>query len=148
MFSPLFSQSSIHSQLEQKIMRLQAEIVERLTAVGDAFKKFSSGNKGYQNYTGNLESSIGYVILKDGRIIVQNFEAASSGTDRQSGVRKAEAMAQELKADYPSGYILLGFAAEGYALLVESQGKDVVTGAYTKAASDLKKAIASIKKKL
>jgi TATA-box binding protein (TBP) (component of TFIID and TFIIIB) len=116
--------------------------------VGDAFTKFARSNKGYQNFTGNLESSIGYVILKDGRIIVQNFEAAGTGTDRESGVRKAEAMAQQLKDDYPSGYILLGFAAEEYALLVESQGKDVVTGAYTKAKADLKKAIATIKRKL
>lgn len=74
----------------------------------------------YQDHTGNLRSSIGYVIVKDGDILTENYKQSTSGTDKQTGIREAKRLVSELIPLYKRGWVLIGVAAMPYAVYVEA----------------------------
>lgn len=68
--------------------------------------------------SGNLRSSIGYVIVHNGRIIkYSEFNQVKQGTD---GVKEGKELATELVKQYKSGYALIVVAGMNYAELVEA----------------------------
>ena len=105
----------------------------------DSQNGFGLGN--YINHTGNLRSSIGYVIVKDGRIVGKNFQLSEKeGTDKQSGKRQGEQLAMDLVRSFPKGYVLIGVAGMKYAVFVEAmENKDVLSRAADKADDFIKK---------
>lgn len=86
--------------------------------------------KSYQDQTGNLRSSIGYVIVKDGDILTEDYQQSAEGTDKQTGIREAKRLVSELAKSYSDGWVLIGVAAMPYAVYVEGiYNLDVVSGA-------------------
>jgi hypothetical protein len=76
----------------------------------------------YIDDTGNLRSSIGYVIFNEGEIVKQNFTGNPEGV--QMGLNQATKAAKQ----YPLGIVAVIVAGMDYALAVESKGYDVITG--------------------
>jgi hypothetical protein len=96
-----------------------------LQRVGEQFIINARSTNTYKDRTRNLRGSIGYAIIKDGKILHQGF------ADRDNeGRSKAVKMIDRLMNKYSDhrGFALLGVAAMGYAAYVESQGLDVITG--------------------
>ncbi len=100
-----------------------------LQYAGENFVNNARSNDTYNDQTGNLRSSIGYIILNNGRVVHQNFKLSRSGDDRESGKVEAMNYASELASKYPQGWVLIGFAGMNYAAAVESRGYDVITDA-------------------
>lgn len=102
----------------------------------------------YKDRTGNLRSSIGYVIYKDGKKIGQLF-TASPGKDSKDGgvsaVKKGEQIADEAARSWPTGIVAVIVAGMDYALYVESNGKDVITGPSLKIKNMLRERLQDIK---
>jgi hypothetical protein len=111
--------SNVFNEFQEKA---QNDILQTLQYAGETFvnKARISGN--YKDRTGNLRSSIGYIILKDGKIVDRNFEGGKEGKD------EGQKAANEVASQYPDGYVLIGVAGMKYAAYVEAKSFDVITG--------------------
>ena len=124
----MFTKAGVLNYMQDQVKQIEAKSIEALRYQGEEFvnKARLSGN--YDDDTGNLRSSIGYVILKNGRVIDQNFQMAGKGSDRQTGRLEAMEYVTEIASNFPEGLVLIGVAGMNYAAAVESKGYDVITG--------------------
>lgn len=96
----------------QKVINAFLELGERCVA--------QARDKGsYQDRTGNLRNSIGYVVLRDG------VKVGGSNPIRQEGKKFLE----ELSWKYRNGIVLIIVAGMNYATYVEARNYDVLTSA-------------------
>jgi len=90
----------------------------------------------YKDRTGNLRSSIGYVLYHNGKEISRQFEIVKDGGD---GIRKGSALAREVASEYGKGFVAVVVAGMNYAAYVEAKGKDVITGSSLGFSADMAK---------
>lgn len=126
---PIFTTQGIQEYVDSKTEEYKEKAILTAQYLGEQFVNLARSNRTYMDRTGNLRSSIGYIIIYDGRLIDRNFQAGPRGTDRNTGVREAQSFAEELAGRYPTGLILIGVAGMEYAAAVEAKGYDVITGA-------------------
>lgn len=101
-------------------------ILANLQYIGEQAVREARINGNYIDRTGNLRSSIGYVVLKDGKPIGHGY----SDTDKHDGRQHADALLDKLAAELPKGYALVVCAGMAYASYVEDiHGRDVLTSA-------------------
>lgn len=107
-------------------------ILEKLIEVGERaitivrLKIKTDG--GYDNWTGNLRSSTGFIIYKDGKVVNKNFEASPVGTDKATGLRVGLEKALDTLRE-SKGWGIVMVSGMEYASWVESKGYDVLKGA-------------------
>ena len=94
----------------------------------------------YLDYTSNLRNSIGYVIVKDGKVIRSSFGSKSQST--------AKTLTSQLSGRVPKGYGLIVVAGMEYAAAVESKGYNVITSAEHFARVEMPNLIKSLKNAL
>lgn len=75
---------------------------------------------GYNDITGNLRASIGYVVIVNGRIVDEKFEGV------QEGVSEGKKFIEELLR-LQTEIALVVVAGMNYASYVETKGKNVLT---------------------
>jgi hypothetical protein len=124
----LINLNAVREVLAARVDEVQAKILEALQYQGEEFVNKARLSADFTDRTGNLRSSIGYIILNDGKTVVKNFQQSEKGTDKKSGVDAAKKVATEVAREYPKGYVLIGVAGMRYAAAVESKGFDVITG--------------------
>lgn len=124
---------------------IDQSLLLRIQSVAESFVKNARINADFTDRSTNLRSSIGYIILKNGATISENFEQKKNGAD---GVQEAKKVADDLKKKYPRGYVLIGVAGMEYAAAVESRGYDVITSSATTAANSLKTSLQQLANKL
>jgi hypothetical protein len=132
-----FTQSDLDNMFAVKLARIEDAIMSRLQYIGETFVNNARANGTYNDITGNLRSSVCYVVLKNGA-------KKSPGTIPQGG---SEHMAKMI-AEHSRGWVLIVVAGMDYAAAVESKGKDVLTASSIIAKAQLKQAITSFKNKL
>lgn len=140
---PKFTKEQIKAMLERKVKALHSAILLNLTRVGEVFVQQARDNDTYKDQTGNLRSSIGYVILRNGKQIKVNFESRGG----KQGVRIAKEIARDAQKNFPKGFVLIGVCGMDYAAAVESRGLDVITASSQSAEIALRIAIQRIKLK-
>lgn len=116
-------------------------IVLRFQQIGEEAVTIAREMGTYHDITGNLRSSIGYLILVDGKPVItgESKQYAGSQGDGSKGVAETQQLMQKLKAKYPWGIVLILCAGMEYAAFVENvKHKDVLTSA-THRAEDLAK---------
>jgi hypothetical protein len=114
-------------EVEDKMIMVMQYTGEQF--VRDA-RRMTRSDGGFGDVTGNLRSSIGYFILKDGQIIKENLRGKSSG---KSAARQFVDLLPK-----KTGLQLIGIAGMNYASLVESKGKNVISIQAETALIDLK----------
>lgn len=78
----------------------------------------------WNDQSGNLRSSIGYVVVYNGKIVdVSGFSPVGGGSD---GSIQGEALAKRLAQNYQRGYALIVVAGMNYAAYVEAMKNKVV----------------------
>ena len=83
-------------------------------------------SKDYKDQTGNLRSSLGYVVAVDGRVAdISSFEVVKKG---QEGAKTGADYARKLARKYPKGIVLIVCAGMNYAAYVNSK-RDVADSA-------------------
>ena len=132
---PGFSQADINRRMTHWVVSIEQRIIWTLAMVGEKFVNDARNIKTYQDQTGNLRSSIGYIIAKDGVIIQENVEGKAEGRAH------AKEVASEVLRENSKGFILIVVAGMEYAAAVESKGYDVITGSIPAAKALLKKKI-------
>lgn len=128
---PMWDKRQISKLFEKVIDRAEFMIEDLLENTGKEFVDIARLNGQYDDHTGNLRSSIGYVIVKDGEILGRNFQLSEKkGTDKETGKREGEQLATDLVSLFPKGYVLICIAGMKYAAFVEAmENKDVISGA-------------------
>lgn len=136
---PLWSDKEVERWFNYHIDRAEERIFKLLQSVGEEFVKLAREKGTYEDQTGNLRSSIGYVILKDGVILSENYELSDEGSERYPGMRESKRLTSELSSIYRKGWVLIGVAAMPYARHVEAiYNLDVISGAAMEAEDFIK----------
>lgn len=100
----------------------------------------------YTDRTGNLTSSIGYIVAVDGQIRrTAGFQAVKDG---HQGAKEGKAYARELVKRFPRGHALIIVAGMEYAAYVADKGCDVIDSAELLAQQLLPELIRKIKVKI
>ena len=140
---PKFTRADINRMLGQKKERIYQAILNALIRVGEQFVTDARSNHTYKDVTGNLTSSIGYVVLRDGVQMTANFQGKGS-----EGISKSKALIDNIASKHQSGLALIVVAGMDYAAAVEARGLDVITNSSIPAVANLKKSIANIASKV
>lgn len=123
-----WSANAIKDSFKQASEEYEQMVLQSLQYVGEEFINRARSIDTYTDRTGNLRSSIGYVIYKDGKQLASNFKLSDKGTDRKTGLAKGKEFAGEKARQWPEGFILVGVAGMSYAAAVEANNYDVISG--------------------
>lgn len=138
--TPLWTDDMVEDFFDRFIDRAEEEIVKMLSAAGEKFVEIARKSGGYKDHTGNLRSSIGYIIVKDGDVISENYQLSDKGTDRHTGLNQGRRMVKEIAETFPNGFVLVAVAGMEYAICVEAKGYDVASKGCIQCEEYLKKA--------
>lgn len=119
----------VETYLLDNIERIEQVVVRNLSFVGESCLTAARSTNSYKDRSGNLRSSTGYVIVKNGKIINQVIHAAGSGDDRKTGVSEGEKFMREIVRQFPEGIALIVVAGMNYAGYVSAKGYDVLDSA-------------------
>ena len=120
-------QSEIDAYIDQSIDQALEVIVNTFLYVGESCIREARDNGSYMDQTGNLRSSIGYVVVVDGQIVRKNVvDLVKNGTE---GTKEAEAFLERLASEHSTGICLIVVAGMNYASYVEGRGYNVLTSA-------------------
>lgn len=140
---PKFTDADIKKMMADRANRIRLAIISRMQFVGERFIAYARDNGEYKDRTGNLRSSVGYVILENGKQIKSSFPGNTS-----EGKANAKKVISEVKGKFTQGIVLIVVAGMEYAASVEARGLDVLTASSQIAVSDLKKAFRDLTKKI
>lgn len=127
----LTQKANIDRYIAERIESINAALVYRMCAIGEqVLNAARTGNfsaKPYTDRTGNLRSSIGYVVSLDGEIVqMSSFHVVKGGG---KGADTGKDFAKQLVKDYPKGIVLIVVAGMHYAAYVSAKGYDVLESA-------------------
>ena len=100
---------------------------------------------GFMDDTGNLRSSIGYMVFLDGVAVHESFEQVKEGSE---GVKTGKILAEKIGDRFKNGVCLVVTAGMNYAIHLESKGRDVLTSAELLAKKELPVMVAELKKNI
>jgi hypothetical protein len=122
----------VEAYINSKIDESEEIIIRRLAYVGEQCVNEARTGKSYLDQTGNLCSSTGYVLIKDGEIIqMSDFKPVKDGAE---GKKDGEAYVKELAGfqtagKIKSGLVLIVVAGKNYAGYVANMGYNVLDSA-------------------
>lgn len=117
----------IDRMIEEEIRKSEKDIIKKLSYIGESVIKEARMNGDYIDQTGNLRSSIGYVLLNNGKTVLENIQKSNRGTDKSTGVQVAKNFIQEISEKYKNDFVLIVVAGMDYAVYVEAMGLNVLS---------------------
>ncbi|WP_313386902.1 hypothetical protein [Chishuiella sp.] len=112
--------NNFHKKIEQDILNKSIEAYKYL---GELIVSHAKNNVGFKDQTGNLKSSIGYVLFVNGQVYKESYEG------KQEGMKAGKDIARELVSSLRKMPIVLVITAGmNYAYQVETKGYNVITG--------------------
>lgn len=119
----------INAYIQERIARMNKAIINTLCYAGEMCvnEARSYHGKAYQDQTGNLRSSIGYVVAVDGKI--QQMGGFNVVLNGQEGAMTGRQYAQEVLRQYPHDTVLIVVAGRTYARYVAAKGYNVLQSA-------------------
>ena len=139
----------IAQAFEEFKQRIERGILMRLKTAGELFITYAKENTpekgGFKDQTGNLRSSIGYVILKDGNVIFESFPGVT-----KEGVTAGRKAITEAIGEYKNhkGFVFIGVAGMEYGIFVESKGIDVISGSSYKIINTITKSLKELQENM
>ncbi len=120
--------SEVHDMLMREAERVDRLTIRALSKLGEQCVtkiRDRAGDKSWYDQTGNLRSSVGYVIAHNKNIIqYSTFNQVNQGSE---GVKTGKDLAKELAKRYSNNYVLIVVAGMNYAEFVEAMdNKDVL----------------------
>jgi hypothetical protein len=134
----------IYKKFQEKII---PDVIEQLQAVCIEIVAEARQLDTYKDQTGNLRSSIGYIIYHDGKKVGEFFEAkAGPKGDGKEGFNSGKEFAESVAQSWAGvDVVAVIVAGMDYALAVESNGRDVITGPTSKLKQMLEARLQDIK---
>lgn len=120
--------SEINAYINSAGVRIMQAILHNLQVIGEKVvnraRTTEEKGKDFTDRTGNLRSSIGYVLSVDGQIFSSSgFPAVMNGGE---GSQKGKAFAESIAEKIPQGIALVVVAGLNYAVYVSNRGYDVI----------------------
>lgn len=120
-------QSKIEQHMQQAVDKQKTVLTDVFCYVGESCVIEARNGGTYKDQTGNLRSSIGYVVLDDGRVCLKGgFQKTKQGGN---GASEGDKFMSQLIAKNKKGIILIVVAGMNYAACVEAKGYNVITSA-------------------
>ncbi len=136
-FKAAFTMNDIKAQIDKAKVGFEESLLDEFRRTGEQFIADARSIRTYQDQTGNLRSSIGYALFKDGQMLEQTFPG---GDVTGSGGTLAKWVANS----YKRGYLLVVVAGMFYAQYVEAKSYDVLTGSSYAAETNIKARVAKL----
>lgn len=129
-----FTKDDVKQRFDRFLAVVEKRQIQRLQMLGEecvTHARMIPPERGFTDRTGNLRSSIGYVIFRDGQAIHDNYKQVNGpeGGNAANAISQAKAVAERASKRHPSGFCLVVTAGMQYAVYVESKGRDVLTSA-------------------
>ena len=122
---PKFGSGFVAAQVNAFQERLEKATIFLLQSLGEDLAKYAKDHHNYQDQTGNLTNSIGYAVVRQGKIVTYGGEV-QPGEGAAEGLKVATQMAATL----PNSFSLIIVAGMNYAAYVENiHHRDVLTSA-------------------
>ena len=142
--------SEVHDMLMREAERVERLTIRALSKLGEQCVtkiRDRAGDKSWYDQTGNLRSSVGYVIAHNKNIIqYSTFNQVKQGSE---GVKTGKDLAKELAKRYSNNYVLIVVAGMNYAEFVEAmENKNVLASAELFARKELPGMMSKLKKQL
>ena len=119
--------SEVNAAIKAEAERAEMLMIRALSYLGEKCvieAKDRPQESSWFDQSGNLRSSIGYVVVSNGRIVqYSDFNPVKQGYE---GLKEGKELAAELARKYTSGYALVVVAGMNYAELVEAMDNKVV----------------------
>lgn len=125
---PTFKRGDVQNRFDAFLEEIQKKQIERAQVLGEMCVTHARNvppEQGFHDQTGNLRSSIGYMVFVDGEAVHSFYEQTKEGA---TGVKVGQALAKKVGKG-TTGVCLVVTAGMNYALYVESKGRDVIAGA-------------------
>jgi len=120
---PMFVLPLIMSQIDEFIETKKQKIKEGLAYFGEKFVNDARNGGSYHDRTGNLRSSIGFMIFEDHKPDKSYFPG-----DKKEGVEAGKELAKSVDSESNKNSIaIIGTAGMEYAAAVESKEYTVLT---------------------
>lgn len=124
-------QNTFEQYLTERLEELKAQYIRGLIAAGIETVNYIR-NRGaaesWMDQTGNLRSSVGFVIVDDGQVIYQSgFETVKEGSEGSRIGKEFSSSLAEKVEQFKKGLVLIVVAGMEYASYVEAmENKDVL----------------------
>ena len=144
---PKFKRSDVEKPYDaflEEIQKMQVEALQELGEMCVAHARGVSPEQGFHDQTGNLRSSIGYMVFVDGVAVHSMYEQVKGGA---AGAKAGEMLANKVGGK-TKGICLVVTAGMNYALYVESKGHDVIASAEQLAKRELPRMLESLTKNI
>ncbi len=137
----LKNKKGLEKYLANQIKRIESILIRELEILVAQLENHAKLNAGYEDQTSNLKSSIGGVVLKNGRpITFKGFSGKSDGTS--IGLE----FLNSLISEHGKGYVILVVAGMNYASYVENfHGLNVLKKTELKMERDIPKILKRLK---
>lgn len=120
------SMVAFDEKIAKEINRAEDEILKKLSFIGENAVNDARGNGDYLDNTGNLRSSIGYTILKNGETVrTSSFDRVKQEASKAK--RESTKLLDELRTKFNTGFVLIVVAGMDYAVTVEARGRNVLS---------------------
>lgn len=120
-------QSVIDAQIQKYMEQHREKVIKTLSYIGEKCIIEARDNGAYQDQTGNLRASIGYMVVDNGRIVSEStFDMKDDGWD---GKAAGEEQLRKMAAKYTVGLVLCVVAGMDYAVYVEAMNLNVLSSA-------------------
>ena len=140
----------IDKEISDILYKVNKDIIRVLSYVGEKCvieARNRSQEESWFDQTGNLRSSIGYVIYHNGiKIDSSLFDVVKNGAE---GKGTGESLADDIASKYPTGYVLVVVAGMSYADYVEAKdNKNVLASSYSLANTLVPKMMEELKQRM
>lgn len=142
--------SEVDAYLKAKAERIQMLTIRALAYLGEQCVRLARDRApelSWIDHTGNLRSSIGYIISHKGNIIqYSDFQQVKQGSE---GTKTGKDFAAEIAKQFSNEYVLVVVAGMNYAEFVEARdNKDVLATPELFAKKELPKMFEKLKRQI
>jgi len=122
---------AVNDYLQDRLKKGEKVLLNIVFYAGEAGLRVARLNGTYADRSGNLRSSTGYVVVKDGRVVnMSSFEQVppreKSSGDKYNGAEEGEKFARKIIGEFPEGIALIEVAGMNYSGHVSAKGYDVL----------------------
>lgn len=123
--------AAIMAELTEKVDLLIEEVGEELARAGELGVNAARLNGSYKDQTGNLRSSVGYVVARNGEVWTSGEFAKVIGEKNKTRQVVGDKVGKNIASEYAKtlsndGYALVMVAGMEYASFVSDRGYDVL----------------------
>lgn len=121
------STTQINAMLRNEAEKHRRVLIRTMLYCAEEITNAARSTDSYRDRTGNLRSSVGCIVIVDGKIIQEyGFEQVNSGVQ---GTTDGKEFAYSLADRFPKGIAIIAVAGKEYASYVADKGYDVLDSA-------------------